>query len=834
MKLKKFLYAIVLVGLVFVFVKSLIAQTPTTRKVYTNGTSAAGDTTYTLSQLQNAIDDAAQNDPCGSVILLEQNADFQAPDNGFVLRELQAATPTWDCITIRTGIDSSGSPLSASILPMDNARVDTSFRSVFASFEPTVNNSPAIRTVWPSETGAGCSAAPCVGSGWTLKWIEVGPYTNWLKGKLILLGSNKDASDGDAAFAHNPQSELAEVPQYLSLIQCDIHGDPVMGQHGGVYLSSKDTRILYSSFTDFKSQLETQAITEVNGVGPFDIEYNLVEATGENFMAGGADSKLHQTTTITSTPTTTVIPLATVTDLFSGQFISVTHGGVQYSGFTCTLSGSTCTLSKALPVTPSVGDTVEWNRMGGGYTVKYNHFYKPPEWRNDIVNPPTGVSVNCTTTGGSLAAGTYGYRLQSMIDLKANSSNAGVPARSAATTEVTGTVASGSTGKCTISFTEAANNTAGTRVWGRTVGGENQYFLVADGSSSYVDTGSAGTSATLSTTGDTWVVKNNFEMKHCDGGSPAGECLIEGNIFDTSWCCSQSMVVNFKAWNQGDGVSGKTDVSSTVRNLTFRNNWVRHGVRGINLTTDDPEGHPTGGMYDVTIENNLFTDLSDTWGGTDGAIQITTGSTAGFVGTHGCIRCTFEHNTFLVDTNDMNDGVTFTFNTTSDKAVDLVVKNNIMPRACTTATCSSNGRQYMKTFNPNNQGNGTAAWTAATSGTTDASHNVWPDASSGIYTNPTFPTASSYFPTNTALQADLVDYASCVADTDISGCALAAGSAYNDAGDDGADLGANIANIKSFTDIALSGVSSAGGSGGETGGTSSGTTGKPRVRVRIR
>src|SRR5690349_1450084 len=65
----------------------------TVRKVYSGGTSAAGDTTYTLSQLQNAIDDAAQNDACGSEILLQQDAVFSAPDNGFILRQL-SVSPT--------------------------------------------------------------------------------------------------------------------------------------------------------------------------------------------------------------------------------------------------------------------------------------------------------------------------------------------------------------------------------------------------------------------------------------------------------------------------------------------------------------------------------------------------------------------------------------------------------------------------------------------------------------------------------------------------------------------------------------------------------------------
>ena len=94
----------------------------TTRKVYTGGTSGTGDTTYTLSQLQDAIDDAAANDTCGSEILIEQNVNLSAPSGGFVLKQT-VATPTWDCITVRTGVDSAGNVLSASLFPATDVLV---------------------------------------------------------------------------------------------------------------------------------------------------------------------------------------------------------------------------------------------------------------------------------------------------------------------------------------------------------------------------------------------------------------------------------------------------------------------------------------------------------------------------------------------------------------------------------------------------------------------------------------------------------------------------------------------------------------------------------------
>ncbi len=760
-----------------------------------NLTVCASGCGYTNAQLQDALWAAT----CGDQVLLQQGQTYSL-SGSFVLTS-RCTSGTWDRIIVRTGVSSTGSLLSDSLFPAANVRMTTSYRSVLAKLIPAVNNEPAIRTVWPAETGHGCAAAPCLGNGWTLKWLEFGPKSDWLKGKLVLFGSNKGL-DPDLP-AGDTQNTVAEAPQYLTLTQCDLHGDPDAGQHGGLYLSSQDTRVTHNSFTDFKSLSETQAITEINGVGPFLIENNLIEATGENIMFGGGDSQLQQNTTITGSPTSSSITLTGTTDLFSGQFITVTHAGTQYSGLVCTLTGSVCALAPALPVTPSAGDTVKWTRIAGGATIRLNAFTRPVTWRNDIVPAPTGVSVSCFTTGGTLSAGTYWYRVSGLRNMGGDGD-----AESAASAQVSGSVASGTTGRCVIAFTESIANTSGSYIFGRTSASQDKRWSVANGVSSYTDTGTAGTADTPLDNGNIYVVKNAFELKHLDGGSPAGANLIEGNIIGPSWCCSQNMAVNFKSWNQNDGLG---DVSSTVRNITFRYNWIRHMVRGMNITATDAEGHPSGTASDIVIEHNLWTDMSTAWGGSLSPIQLSSGNYANHVGSRGCIRCRIEHNTFLPD-NSLDRPMDLILDASTDTLTDLIMRNNL------------HGMQGGTGIRADIAGVGlynTAGWNASVAGSSAASFNVWADGVSGDYTWST----SSFFPSDTTLHAALVSYVNCYNDI-ITGCALNGSSAYDNAGSDSLDIGANVPLIKTYTDIALSGDDNTPAPGGGVG--------RPRTRLRLR
>jgi hypothetical protein len=111
---------------------------------------------------------------------------------------------------------------------------------------------------------------------WRLQFLEfVDTYPD---ANIIELG------DGSAA-----QNSLASVPHDLVIDRCYIHGSATAGQKRGISLNSASTTIVNSYISDIKSVNESQAIGGANGPGPYTITNNYLEASGENFMLGGAD-----------------------------------------------------------------------------------------------------------------------------------------------------------------------------------------------------------------------------------------------------------------------------------------------------------------------------------------------------------------------------------------------------------------------------------------------------------------------------------------------------------------------------------------------------------------
>ena len=331
-----------------------------------------------------------------------------------------------------------------------------------------------------------------------------------------------------------------------------------------------------------------------------------------------------------------------------------------------------------------------------------------------------------------------------------------------------------------------------------------------------------------------WLVKNAGEMKGCDGAGPAGPCIWQGNVIDHNWCCTQNATVTLKVHDQD-----LNDISQVLRNFTFRDNWIRHGNRALALVTSST-GNSTGAqasgvMADVTITNNLFTDSDTVYeyphaGGTltNSTIVITAGEYLNIPGGRGCRRCTITHNTFLVNSDNMNGPLWFVFNAATDKMIDFILRDNIMGRDCTNGSCTGAGNASLKAYvNDVNQGLGTPSWTAVTSGASFADHNEWPDGGSGTYTAGPF--TSSFFVSDATLKTSthLTSYTNCNTDVDILGCKLASGSSLHNAGSDGTDIGANITTIKSFADIAVGGA-------GVVAPPPDFRPGVPRWRIRIR
>src|SRR6266568_1010251 len=149
-------------------------------------------------------------------------------------------------------------------------------------------------------------------------------------------------------------------------------------------------------------------------------------------------------------------------------------------------------------------------------------------------------------------------------------------------------------------------------------------------------------------------VKNLFELKN------ARRVLIEGNIFENNWLAAQAgWAVQFTVRNQ-DG----TAPWSTIEDVTFQKNIVRHASSGVNiLAADDP--NPSQTMKRVLVRDNLFDDINGTtWGGNGRLFQI-----LGYAG--GSTDLVIEHNSgFQQENVNYSEGVPH---------LGFIYRNNITP-----------------------------------------------------------------------------------------------------------------------------------------------------------
>ena len=217
---------------------------PQSLQIYPPSDAPATIRVATPAELQPALDRARP----GDVIELAVGVTFVG---NFVLPEKSGSR----YITLRSALSTALPGVSGRISPKDSPRLA---RIVSG------NGSPAIRTA----PGA---------HHWRLSLLEIGPTAGGV-GDILQLG------DGSAA-----QSGESRTPHDLIVDRCYVHGDPDRGQKRGIALNSASTIVSGSYISDIKANgQDAQAIAGWNGPGPFLIENNYLEATGENFLLGGA------------------------------------------------------------------------------------------------------------------------------------------------------------------------------------------------------------------------------------------------------------------------------------------------------------------------------------------------------------------------------------------------------------------------------------------------------------------------------------------------------------------------------------------------------------------
>jgi len=404
-------------------------------------------------------------------------------------------------VTIRTAGNDS-------LLPGSNARITPAHSPYLAKLR-SPDSQPALKT------------APRA-AYWRVMLVELLSTQNGAY-DIVQLG------DGSSA-----QNALSLVPQHLIMDRVYIHGDRLVGQKRGIALNSGNTTIINCHISDIKAvSQDSQAIAGANGPGPYHLENNHLEASGQMFQIGGDDPK---------------IPGLVPADLI--------------------FRGNTLT--------------------------------RPVSLRNPIVPIPPGVSASAAS-GGSLAAGTYAYR----VVARRPAGNA--TATSTASAEITATVGAG--GRVTIGW-NAVQDATEYRVYGRKPGGQSMYWTVT--TTSFTDTGAAGAAGTPPSAGTIWQVKNLFELKNLR------RAKIDHNLMENNWLEAQNgIAVLFTTRNQNGGC-----LQCVVEDVVFEYNTVRNIAGGINILGIDNR-YPSQQANNIRIRHNEFSGLDRSWGGTGYFLNLT-------------------------------------------------------------------------------------------------------------------------------------------------------------------------------------------------------------------
>jgi hypothetical protein len=136
--------------------------------------------------------------------------------------------------------------------------------------------------------------------------------------------------------------------------------------------------------------------------------------------------------------------------------------------------------------------------------------------------------------------------------------------------------------------------------------------------------------------------------------------MVEGNIFENNWADAQAgFAVQLTVTNE-EGLMPW----STIRDVTFRNNIIRHCGGGFNLLGINNQ-YPAQQMTNILIVNNLLEDINGLkWGGSGYFLQMTT-----------TMNVTVDHNTVMHTGSIIN-----AYQTTNNpgQSPGFVMTNNIV------------------------------------------------------------------------------------------------------------------------------------------------------------
>jgi hypothetical protein len=115
---------------------------------------------------------------------------------------------------------------------------------------------------------------------------------DWTLIGLEVLGNEANPDRDSTVFGTLTMASLDQIPINITLDRMYIHGGS-KGGHRGVQMNGKNIKVVNSHISGYWEQgRDSQAIGSANGPGPYTIENNYLEGSGENFMMGGSDPKI--------------------------------------------------------------------------------------------------------------------------------------------------------------------------------------------------------------------------------------------------------------------------------------------------------------------------------------------------------------------------------------------------------------------------------------------------------------------------------------------------------------------------------------------------------------
>lgn len=713
------------VALTFVFVAVAAvasAQTITAQRyVCAAGDSSCGGTPA-YSTIQAAINAAVS----GDIICLKKSETFEQGTVELVDKG-NLASP----IIIR-------SCAADSLLPAAGVRITTAYNAQLPIWKSDTDNTSAV------------SADPAA-QDYIIRFIrfQADPDST---GDIIRLGVNNSSYD-----------TVADQPDNITLDRIIVEGDTIRGSSRGLAMNGKNLSVTNSYFTKLNTRsADGQSIFMAQGEGPFTITNNYFDSSTEQVLVGGADPTLKTTATVKSSPapTSTVFTLENFTngDITSmnmaiGRLVSVMIGTTAEHSKVTNITGNQLTVSPAFSSAPATGASVRWGIVPNDVTIERNYFTRPTGYYLPIMATPTNVGAVADTSSGSLAAGTYCYRVNAIApgydDLNTYSTAA---AEKCATLTATG--------KVTVTWTAVSSATK-YRVYGRVSNGQNMYWEVTAPTVTYADTGTAGTASSVPS-GSTNFFKNSLELK-------AGiNVTIRYNIFEYNRELDKQdgHAVVIKTVNQ----SGTAEFTET-KNVLFEQNVMRHHAGCFKFSSAEPGSGSTLGdrpapIEAVTVRDNLCYDIGGQWGSAP-STAISDYSLA-------MVDLTFENNTMMA----VSHAIEFDKHALTGTNI---IRNNIWP----STTNGIKGPSLAK---------GSATLTAF--GIDSFLNNVVAGASTSGYP------ATTINPTQTELVTNFTEYGG----TDITDYALVSGSSLLTAATDGGAVGADIAALASAVAGVVEGV----------------------------